>query len=584
MNRFEELLTALINGEDIGDWVPLSRLEEYLVRCCKREKADDIIPLTRTEVLLRQLAATIAEGGGGGGTEEITDLTGTVWYFNEKISDYGSQINLNFKTIGGEYASMSRNDWLLFQYGSQTVYDDITQDGWLNKYYRTIEITGGDDVKNLDVIAWLQSNATQIDKMPELPLEDLTGTAWRFNDTLSSLDTLGALDVDFTSNSVDYYSVYYSSSQKIGYVKVKGDYSDYDVAYDLETGWTDEAYRTIAITGGQEVFNKYKIAWLVENATQVEEEIVEPITDLTGTIWKFNDTIPVREDDEYVINLNFKTNANTYSSITFMYGLPSFDGERGYGADGWNNNVNETVSAIEIIDGDDVKNPDVIAWVQANATRIDELPALPELPVSDLTGTTWNFNETVVVPMTLDVTFTCNGTDYVGIIGDWTDNFYKVDEDSSNNVKVYNDSDGWVDETYRTITITGGEVVTDRIWINYLLGQATLVEEDVEPITGLAGTTWTLNDQLSSDGLTPKYLYKVNLKSANENFIGLQYIVNIESLCYTLDEEGNVSPIYKFNTNTYQNTQYKTITIIDGDDIENPELISWLEANATQVI
>lgn len=63
MNRFEELLTALINGEDIGDWVPLSRLEEYLVRCCKREKADDLTPLTRTEVLLEQLAATIAEGG-----------------------------------------------------------------------------------------------------------------------------------------------------------------------------------------------------------------------------------------------------------------------------------------------------------------------------------------------------------------------------------------------------------------------------------------------------------------------------------------------------------------------------------------
>lgn len=98
MNRFEELLTALINGEDIGDWVPLSRLEEYLVRCCKREKADDIIPLTRTEVLLEQLAATIAEGGSGDDDSALPIEVSTESEMNELLTN--GEIGGIYKYIG----------------------------------------------------------------------------------------------------------------------------------------------------------------------------------------------------------------------------------------------------------------------------------------------------------------------------------------------------------------------------------------------------------------------------------------------------------------------------------------------------
>ena len=79
MTKTEELLLALINGEEVDGVKCCSRIEEYLVKCCCGEKCDGMTPKTRVEVLLKQLATKIAEGGSGGGgitptgTLEITE-------------------------------------------------------------------------------------------------------------------------------------------------------------------------------------------------------------------------------------------------------------------------------------------------------------------------------------------------------------------------------------------------------------------------------------------------------------------------------------------------------------------------------
>lgn len=38
----------------------------------------------------------------------------------------------------------------------------VYSDNWTNEAYRTIEITGGTDATNANLISWLQANATQI--------------------------------------------------------------------------------------------------------------------------------------------------------------------------------------------------------------------------------------------------------------------------------------------------------------------------------------------------------------------------------------------------------------------------------------
>lgn len=98
----------------------------------------------------------------------ITNLMGTTWYFNENCVKHTYDINMNFISNSQEY------DNICFEVGAivyqntivdEPIFDGAYQDdtGWLNEAYRTIEITGGANVTDKNVIAWLQANATLVE-------------------------------------------------------------------------------------------------------------------------------------------------------------------------------------------------------------------------------------------------------------------------------------------------------------------------------------------------------------------------------------------------------------------------------------
>lgn len=95
-----------------------------------------------------------------GKLEPITDLTGTTWYFNNRIAD-GTKIGkVNFICSGETYISMNRIgdnfDYIRPSGGVMFVYGGYEWKG----NFRTVHITGGEDATNLDFISWLKSNAT----------------------------------------------------------------------------------------------------------------------------------------------------------------------------------------------------------------------------------------------------------------------------------------------------------------------------------------------------------------------------------------------------------------------------------------
>ena len=56
MNRLDELLNKLIQGNTADDWVSLNRLEQYLICILTRSGIEALgEPLNRLEVLLRAL-------------------------------------------------------------------------------------------------------------------------------------------------------------------------------------------------------------------------------------------------------------------------------------------------------------------------------------------------------------------------------------------------------------------------------------------------------------------------------------------------------------------------------------------------
>ena len=62
MNRLDELLTKLINGEGAADWECLNRLEKYLICILTRTGIEELgEPLNRLEVLLRALYEVVPD-------------------------------------------------------------------------------------------------------------------------------------------------------------------------------------------------------------------------------------------------------------------------------------------------------------------------------------------------------------------------------------------------------------------------------------------------------------------------------------------------------------------------------------------
>lgn len=62
MNRLEELLHKLINGEAVENWESLNRLEQYLICILTRSGIEALgEPMNRLEVLLRALYEVVPE-------------------------------------------------------------------------------------------------------------------------------------------------------------------------------------------------------------------------------------------------------------------------------------------------------------------------------------------------------------------------------------------------------------------------------------------------------------------------------------------------------------------------------------------
>lgn len=74
MSKVTELLSALLNDEQIEDFTPTSRMESYLKNCCLASGSEGLPnPISRADALLYSLAEKIAGGGSGGGGSASTE-------------------------------------------------------------------------------------------------------------------------------------------------------------------------------------------------------------------------------------------------------------------------------------------------------------------------------------------------------------------------------------------------------------------------------------------------------------------------------------------------------------------------------
>lgn len=115
----------------------------------------------------------------------------------------------------------------------------------------------------------------------------------------------------------------------------------------------------------------------------------------------------------------------------------------------------------------------------------------------------------------------------------------------------------------------------------------------VMTVTDLTGYTWIANDTITTANSTGDYF--INFTSNDTNFIGL-IISNWKEEVMGFGENILMYKIEPYNeiqvcsgtigtptASNWTNDAYKTIIITGGDDVTNPDLIAWLQANGTLI-
>lgn len=221
----------------------------------------------------------------------VTDLTNTRWYMQSHpgnapaaLSVYGS-FNINFTSNSTNYSSLTigqltgTNISVALTYGSTSA---KTTDAWAGASYRWIEITGGADATNANLILWLKCNAHLMD------ITDLTGTKWVLYDWPMLWVTNGVYgapaafspyqyELTFTADGTTYREFEFTSSTKVltsvSYYQTVAGTAEQQYSYGASqvnpVGWTDASMQTIAITGGAAANSTDFICWLRDNAVQI---------------------------------------------------------------------------------------------------------------------------------------------------------------------------------------------------------------------------------------------------------------------------------------------------------------------------
>jgi len=97
----------------------------------------------------------------------------------------------------------------------------------------------------------------------------LAGTSWTFNSEISaSTNYYDNCNLSFTSNGINYTTIFMQVVPGIGAMIIYDNDEVYEKSLFDSTGWQNQAYRDITITGGTDATNADLIAFIEANATQ----------------------------------------------------------------------------------------------------------------------------------------------------------------------------------------------------------------------------------------------------------------------------------------------------------------------------
>lgn len=186
------------------------------------------------------------------------------------------------------------------------------------------------------------------------------------------------------------------------------------------------------------------------------------------------------------------------------------------------------------------------------------------MAVSDLTNTTWYFNQWPNINNTADyyINFTCDGDTYTRLSTDSDDMYIDYYSQSTGTVHVYGMM-GWNDEGWRTITITGGNDVTNATLIAW-------IEANAEQQSGSTAKTQVGTSTIAKKmfGTTPIAKEVVNGVTVYEASAPATYTATFNAGYAGYDEGGGGVVYIKLNT-APTHYEYDYITGVGENDFRD---------------
>lgn len=319
----------------------------------------------------------------------LTTLLNTIWVFNDTInvnSSFNYSVNFtyygktsslqNFASHNGSSLSIVSN---VLKYDTYSQYSKLK--GWdadgnpqnqgLSRY---IKFTGGTDIENASLIAWISKNAKQISSQE----------VWQIKQN-ASYDLLNFVSASFTSNNETFSHIDVRVENNIRKLRYDSSVLSeieppvvryYNSALADQTSYDDWNYKSLNFASA--VTDTTLLTWLNNNAIRLSTT-----NNLTNTKWEFftnvlSDALINTGSVDLTFNINFTCGDESFTSISLSPNIPGSQHARWgikfnntvvfyseYNEGGtdyvyvWNN---EKYKNIIITGGNDASNEALIAW------------------------------------------------------------------------------------------------------------------------------------------------------------------------------------------------------------------------------
>lgn len=327
---------------------------------------------------------------------------------------------------------------------------------------------------------------------------------------------------------------------------------------------------------------------------RVEVKAENTLTDLTNTTWQLNDTLSnLTPSGRDIVNdagqqwteyyaITFTSNSVTYYEIDFIRNVSINIAYRGptnitvynYTSNTWANN---NYKLVKFVGGTNTTNTNLINWLFNNATQIT---------ITDLTNTSWKLNyeleEITASYLLANINFYNNGNlfNQIALGYDGLNSASNCISYGTSRYIMYRNGQWDIGTTYRQasrIYITGGTDKSNLTLIIWLFKNATQYQQNET----LQNTKWTFVDNPKPQQWN--YTFNINFTSNKKSCNGLKAGTTNNTLAYSYKTDNDVTPYayYQvYNGSQWANTNWQTIIIISGDDVESLSLINFLTCNA----